>query len=152
MKQCMPEIRSTNQTLLHNYHRSMAFNWKTFKTRALTAIIFAAVMLTGLLWNQWSFLILISVIHFGCWQEYFKLIEKIHKTTYHWLTRFGFIVFGFAIILRFCGNQFQINGYRLQEELPIPASIIGVAVLVLGIFATKKIDLKAFGFAGLGLL
>jgi phosphatidate cytidylyltransferase len=34
----------------------MAFNWKTFQTRTLTAIIFAAVMLTGLLWNKWSFL------------------------------------------------------------------------------------------------
>ena len=130
----------------------MAFNWKTFKTRALTAIIFAAVMLTGLLWNQWSFLILISVIHFGCWREYFKLIEKIHKTSYHWLTRFGFMVFGFAIILRFCGTQFQIDGYRLQEKLPIPVSIVGVGMLVLGIFATKKIDLKALGSAALGLL
>ena len=130
----------------------MAFNWKTFKTRTLTAIIFAAVMLTGLLWNQWSFLILISVIHFGCWREYFKLIEKIHKTSYHWLTRFGFMVFGFAIILRFCGTQFQIDGYRLQEKLPIPVSIVGVGMLVLGIFATKKIDLKALGSAALGLL
>ena len=130
----------------------MAFNWKTFKTRTLTAIIFAAVMLTGLLWNQWSFFILISVIHFGCWREYFKLIEKIHKTTYHWLTRFGFMVFGFAIILRFCGTQFQIDGYRLQEKLTIPVSFVGVGMLVLGIFATKKIDLKAFGSAALGLL
>jgi len=130
----------------------MAFNWKTFKTRALTAIIFAAVMLTGLLWNQWSFLILISVIHFGCWLEYFKLLEKIHKTTYHWLTRFGFMVFGFAIILRFCGTQFQIDGYRLQEKLPILVSFVGVGMVVLGIFATKKINLKAFGSAALGLL
>jgi phosphatidate cytidylyltransferase len=30
----------------------MAFNWKTFQTRTMTAIVFAAVMLTGLLWNQ----------------------------------------------------------------------------------------------------
>ena len=130
----------------------MAFNWKTFKTRTLTAIIFAAVMLAGLLWNQWSFLILISIIHFGCWREYFKLLEKIHKTSYHWLTWFGFIVFGFAIILRFCGNQFQIDGYRLQEKLPIPVSVVGVGMLVLGIFATKKIDIRAFGSAALGLL
>jgi phosphatidate cytidylyltransferase len=57
----------------------MAFNWKTFQTRTLTAIIFAAVMLTGLLWNQWSFLILFSIIHFGCWWEYFNLLEKIHN-------------------------------------------------------------------------
>ncbi|HEV8271386.1 MAG TPA: phosphatidate cytidylyltransferase [Chitinophagaceae bacterium] len=130
----------------------MAFNWKTFKTRALTAIIFAAVMLIGLLWNQWSFLILISIIHIGCWREYFKLLENIHKTTYHWLTRFGLIVFGFAIIFRFCGNQFQIDDYRLQEKLTIPVSIVGVVMLVLGIFATKKIDLKAFVSAALGLL
>jgi len=130
----------------------MAFSWTTFKTRALTAIIFAAVMLAGLLWNQWSFLILISIIHLGCWQEYFKLLEKIHKTSYHWLTWFGFIVFGFAIIFRFCGNQFQIDGYRLQEKLTIPVSIVGVVMLVLGIFATKKIELKAFGSAALGLL
>ena len=130
----------------------MAFNWKTFKTRALTAIIFAAVMLTGLLWNQWSFLILISVIHVGCWLEYFKLFEKIHKTLYHWLTRVGLIVFGFAIIFRFCGDQFQIDGYRLQEKLTIPVSFVGAGMLVLGIFATKKINLKAFGSAALGLL
>ena len=130
----------------------MAFNWKVFRTRALTAIIFAAVMLAGLLWNQWSFLILIAIIHVGCWVEYFKLLEKIHKTTYHWLTRIGFIVFGFAIILRFCGNLFQVNDYRLQGTLTIPVSIAGVALLVLGIFASKKIAPGAFVSAALGLL
>jgi phosphatidate cytidylyltransferase len=130
----------------------MAFNWKTFRTRAFTAIIFAAIMLFGILWNQWTYLIVISVIHFGCWREYFRLLEKIHKTSYHWLTRLGFIVFGFAIIFRFCGNLFQINDYSLQEKLPLPVSVAGVVMLVLGIFVTKKIDLKAFGSAGLGLL
>jgi phosphatidate cytidylyltransferase len=62
------------------------------------------------------------------------------------------MIFGFAIILRFCGNQFQINNYRLQEKLTVPISIVGVVMLVLGIFASKKIDLKAFGSATLGLL
>jgi phosphatidate cytidylyltransferase len=33
----------------------MAFNWQTFKTRALTAIIFVVVMLGGLLTNAWTF-------------------------------------------------------------------------------------------------
>ncbi len=56
----------------------MAFNWQTFRTRALTAIIFVAVMLTGLLWNFWSFFLLFSIIHFGCWWEYLKLVEKIN--------------------------------------------------------------------------
>lgn len=56
----------------------MAFNWQTFRTRTLTAIIFAAVMLVGLLWNFWSFFVLFSIIHFGCWGEYLKLVEKIN--------------------------------------------------------------------------
>ncbi len=60
----------------------MAFNLQTFRTRTLTAILFAAVMLTGLLWNHWSFLILFSIIHFGCWWEYIKLLNKINKKNY----------------------------------------------------------------------
>ena len=61
----------------------MAFNWQTFRTRTLTGVIFVLVMLAGLLWNQWSFLILFSVVHFGCWWEYLKLIEKIHHIFFH---------------------------------------------------------------------
>ena len=52
----------------------MAFNFQTFKTRALTAVVFVIIMLTGLLWNQWSFLVLFSIVHFGCWIEYQKLV------------------------------------------------------------------------------
>src|SRR5262245_61520203 len=55
----------------------MAFNWKTFQTRTITSIIFAGVMLVGLFWNQWSFFILFSIIHFGCWAEYQKLVSII---------------------------------------------------------------------------
>lgn len=55
----------------------MAFNWKTFWTRATTALIFVAVMMVGLLWNQLSFFILFSIIHLGCWLEYQRLITAI---------------------------------------------------------------------------
>ena len=53
----------------------MAFNWPTFKTRALTAVVFVVVMLAGLLTNAWTFFILFSIIHFGCWIEYQKLVK-----------------------------------------------------------------------------
>ena len=130
----------------------MAFNWKTFRTRTITAVIFAAVMLTGLLWNQWSFLVLFSIIHFGCWWEYFNLLEKIHKTSYHRYTRLGFMLIGFAIMLWFCGAAFKINDYSLKENFSFPVSVAGLAMLVLGIFQAKKIKLKAFAAAALGLL
>lgn len=130
----------------------MGFNWKTFKTRALTAIVFAAVMLIGLLWNQWSFLVLFSIIHFGCWWEYFNLLEKIHKTEYHRYTRIGFMLMGYAIMLLFCSQTYQIRNYQLYQNFPFPVSIAGMVVLGMGIFQSKQIKLKAIGTAALGLL
>ena len=35
-------------------------------------------MLLGLLWNHWLFIILFTVIHFGCWAEFVKLVKKIY--------------------------------------------------------------------------
>ena len=60
----------------------MAFNLQTFKTRTLTAIVFSIVMLVGLLWNVWSFIILFTIIHFGCWWEFIKLLKKINPEKY----------------------------------------------------------------------
>lgn len=56
----------------------MALNKEVFKTRSLTAVVFVVVMLVGLFWNFWSFLVLFTVIHFGCWYEFVKLMKKIH--------------------------------------------------------------------------
>lgn len=60
----------------------MSLNLQTFKTRTLTAVVFAALMLTGLLWNDWSFLILFTIIHFGCWYEFVKLMKRIFPQKY----------------------------------------------------------------------
>ncbi len=60
----------------------MAFNIQTFKTRALTAIIFVAVMLCGLLYDKWSFFALFTIVHFGCWLEYQKIVGEIDEQ-YH---------------------------------------------------------------------
>lgn len=56
----------------------MALNKEVFKTRTITAIVFAAVMLLGLLWNYWLFIGLCILIHFGCWFEFIKLIKRIY--------------------------------------------------------------------------
>ena len=55
----------------------MALQFSVLKTRAITAVFFVAVMLTGLLWSQGSYILLFSVIHFGCWYEYRLLLLKI---------------------------------------------------------------------------
>lgn len=130
----------------------MAFNLKTFQTRTLTAIIFATVMLTGLLWNQWSFLILFSIIHFGCWWEFFNLLEKIFHESIHRYLRLGFMLSGFAIMLLFCGPAFEINNYQLKENFSFPVSIAGFIFLGMGIFKSKSIHLKLLAASALGLL
>lgn len=55
----------------------MAFNLQTFKTRALTAIIFAVVMLGGLFFNPYAFMALFTIIAVGCIKEFAKIIKMI---------------------------------------------------------------------------
>lgn len=129
----------------------MAFNWQTFQTRAITAVVFVLVMLVGFI-NPWAFLILFSVIHFGCWWEYFKLLEKIYKTIFHPYVKLGFMVAGYGLLLGFCHEDFAINGYLLKNNLPLPVSAAGFGLLVIGIFQKTKINLPAFAAAMAGII
>ena len=132
----------------------MAFNWQIFRTRTVTAIIFAAVMLTCLLWNHWSFFILFSVIHFGCWKEYQKLIGLIDKdyqqiTPFH---KYGLMLAGWCIILSFTGDAYQIFGLRLHE-LGWWMGLLFVFILpITELLFTRHIRLKNIGYSILGLI
>ncbi|MEN9547948.1 MAG: hypothetical protein RIR12_539 [Bacteroidota bacterium] len=130
----------------------MALNKQTFITRTLTAIVFAAIMLLGLLWNHWSFFILFSVIHFGCWWEYIKLTERIHRTTLHIYTKLGFMLMGYGGLLMFCGTRYMLWGYSLSSNLFFPFTIAGFLLLVLGIFKQKQISKRSFFYAALGAI
>ena len=130
----------------------MAFNWQTFRTRTLTGAVFIAVMLAGLLWNQWSLLVLFSIIHFGCWWEYLKLVEKIHQVVFHSYVKLGFMVIGYGLLLWFCGPDHAIKGYGLKDNLSLPVSAAGFALLLIGIFQKNAVKLKSFAMAALGLV
>lgn len=54
----------------------MALNVKTFQRRALTATVFLVIMLAGLLWNMWSFIILCCIIAAGCIYEFIRIARK----------------------------------------------------------------------------
>lgn len=107
----------------------MAFNWKTFKTRTLTAIIFAAVMLAGLLWNQWSFLVLFFIIHFGCWWEFVTLMKKIHNEKYLKYVLLGLVYITMPILMMIdLGIEFRVYTINKPNEILyhklIPCSIV----------------------------
>ena len=109
------------------------------------------VMLTGLLWNHWSFLVLFSIIHFGCWWEYLRLMERIHTTSLHIYTKLGFMLLGYGLMLWFCGPLYQIAGYGIKENISLPVSVAGFIMLMTGVFQKVKVDLKTFGSTALGL-
>lgn len=77
----------------------MAFDTKTFRTRSLTAIVFVIAMLAGLLWNVWSFIILFTIIHFGCWYEFIKLLKKIDPINYKLKSLLGLFYITLPILL-----------------------------------------------------
>lgn len=92
----------------------MAFDTTTFRTRALTAIVFTIVMLAGLLWNRWSFIILISVIHFGCWFEFIKLLKKINPKGYGYYLPSGLLYITLPVLL-IMDFGFPDTGYLLSQ-------------------------------------
>jgi phosphatidate cytidylyltransferase len=131
----------------------MALNKEVFRVRALSSLFFVVVMLLGLLWNHWTFLLLFSIIHFGCWREYTRLIEKIFKVSFHPFIHLGLMLMGFGMMLAFCGRAYQINGFGLKENGCLPISLSGFLLLAAGIFQRSNIfSLKAFIIAALGWL
>jgi phosphatidate cytidylyltransferase len=95
---------------------------------------------------------LFSIIHFGCWWEYLKLAEKIHKTIFHPYTKLGLMTMGYGLMLWFCSSTYQINSYGIKENLSLPVSAAGFALVVLGIFQKNAVNAKAFGMAMLGFV
>ncbi len=132
----------------------MAFNLATFKTRSLTAMVFVAVMLTGLLWNHWSFFILFSIIHFGCWIEYQKLVARI-DTGYATISpfhKYGVMVAGWSLMWYFTTGAFDISGFRMYTiGWWWPLVFIALIPLMDWLF-TKKVQPKNIAHSIFGLI
>jgi phosphatidate cytidylyltransferase len=93
----------------------MALNLSVFRTRSLTAAVFVVVMLTGLVWNPWSFFLLFTVIHFGCWIEYRKIIILIDKeyASISTLHRYSVPIAGWCLMLYCIRQDLSIEGLSL---------------------------------------
>jgi len=132
----------------------MAFNFQVFKTRALTAIVFVVVMLAGLLYNQWSFFALFSLIHFGCWIEYQKLIALIYpeykKTTpFH---RNGIMLLGWCFMLICTNNTYHIGRITLYGIGWYAMMVLTIIFCLNEVVIKKELDIKVVGYSLLGLV
>src|SRR5688500_12693760 len=132
----------------------MAFHWHTFKTRALTAIVFVVLMMVGLLWSEWSFFILFSVVHFGAWTEYQKLIKLLNKDyaaigSFH---RYGVMIAGWCLLLYFTNGELHFFGYRLSTIGLWLGLILMILIPVVVVIKTEPGFIKNLLFSFLGLL
>lgn len=132
----------------------MAFNWQTFRTRALTAILFVVVMLVGLLWNKWSFLFLFSIIHFGCWIEYQKLVGLIDKgyQTINPFHKYGVMIGGYGLMLFFT-TDWYISGNVSLHSIGWMLMLAGfIMVPISELLFSKQFNFKYIAHSVFGLI
>ena len=134
----------------------MALQAVTFRIRALTSLVFVIVMLTGLLWNIWSFFILFSIIHFGCWYEYQKLLSKIDPAyaEISSFQKYGVMVAGWCIMM-YCARPGYAGdiGNEGLHNVGLYGGLLFLFILpVAEILYTRKTYLRNMGYSALGLI
>ena len=118
-------------------------NWKVFFTRLGSAIVFAAIMMLGLLLdNPFAIFFLALFIQFLAIREFFKLMEKIYPNQYFpkWM-EFIFQLIGVLIVA----------ALSVMEYLMLMPLILMLFILLLAAVLSKKNGLFSF-FAGLTAL
>jgi phosphatidate cytidylyltransferase len=126
-------------------------NWSTFRTRSLTALVFVAVMLIGLLWNEWTFFILFSLIHAGCWVEYHQLHRRILPgyASLHILFTTGLLITGWSLCM-LCYRHAIEHSYFFAAGIIIGG--VGLLSVFTGIILSLKAGAKSILRALLGFI
>lgn len=125
------------------------------KTRALTALIFLAIMVSGLLINQWTFYLLFFIIHWGCWTEFEKLMKIIYPayatadprtTSLPKLIGCGFLIYCLPHSIVIGGLELYFIGLMIL--------LIGLIKFIFGVFREKENQNRrsVLFVAGMGLL
>ena len=130
----------------------MASNASVLKQRTLSAIVFVIIMLTGLIWNNWSFFTLFLIIQLGCLYEYQKLFALINPSYQNIsaVHKWGLLVVGCLMMMTLGPVDLAINGMSIKfigsRVLPF---VIGLMIIV-DIFSKKfSVQNLAISIAGL---
>lgn len=132
----------------------MALDAKTFRTRTLTAAVFVLVMGAGLLHSQWSFFILFSVIHFGCWTEYGRLVEgrdadyALRPAVHRWAVMLA----GWCLLLYFTNDFLAVGGLRLHEAGWWMGLMLAFLLPMLELLFARPLLIKNIGYSIAGLV
>ena len=116
----------------------MALNWPTFFTRLGSSIVFVAIMLTGLLWNEWSFFGLIVLIEVLCLRDYFRLVQKIDKESFwpKWLPVAVQLV-GLLVLALYCNKLSELSPLVIRIVLML-LPVLPAILLLAGVLSKKN--------------
>ena len=131
----------------------MALNFSVLKVRTISAVIFGAIMIGGILWNQWSFFALFTIIQFGCLFEYQKLMRIIvpEYGAIHKVHQWGVLVLGLFVTVALASLPYAYKGLPLTTYASY--CVIGSAVIILLTdFISKKINFKAVMVSIVGII
>lgn len=114
-----------------------------FLIRSLSAIVFIFLFLGLFWWNSWSFFFLFSIIHWGCWYEYQKLMQRtfpIYQSSQ--LYYLGIIFLGWGILM--------IGGSRVLHIGSVTLEFIGFTLVLCTVFLLPILGIL-FHSKGVGL-
>ncbi|MCF8406468.1 MAG: phosphatidate cytidylyltransferase [Chitinophagaceae bacterium] len=130
----------------------MVSNASVLKQRTLSAIVFVIVMLTGLIWNAWSFFTLFLIIQLGCLYEYQKLLALIYPSYQNIspVHKWGLLVVGCLMMMTLGPVDLTISGISIKYIGSRVLPFVLALMIIVDIFM-KKINLQnwAISFAGL---
>ena len=99
-------------------------NWRNLFTRGVAGIVYVCVLLFGILYNQYSFVVVFGTILVFSLDEFYRLIEQ---KTPHLISKLFNILFGVTIF---------ISAYLFLEEKSILAFPITSLIYLLFLFAS----------------
>ncbi len=100
------------------------FNWQNLITRAVAGVVYVCILLFGVLYNQYSFVVVFGIILVLALDEFYRLIEQ---KTPHLISKLFNILFGVSIFL---------SAYLFLEEKSIVALPIASITYLLFLFAS----------------
>ena len=110
-------------------------------------------MIGGILWNQWSFFALFTIIQLGCLFEYQKLMRIIFPeyALINKLHQWGVLVLGVFTTVALASLPYAFKGVPLTNYATY--GIIGVAVIILlADLVSKKINFKTLLVSAVGII
>jgi len=133
----------------------MAFNFSTFRVRAISAIFFVIIMLAGLIWNSWSFFILFAIIQLGCLFEYQKLMALIYPSyaKIHPVHKWSLLLLGTVMMMALSQKDLGINDMSIKYiGVKLVPFVIGLLIIGELLKFNKQETLQNLAISFFGLI